>query len=360
MSDHWRRLFSDCVAVALITMSVIGCEGHAGDSAGLSAKPSAEQVAELDGPFVSADFVVDRETNSPRLVTCAKDGVIRMFDLRGQQQETWKIDDSIGQVVRFAVSSQADAYAAMADSGVVVFGRFSRANTVARGTAKSQYLRLAFSNDGKLVAAFSTSEGQVWSCDDWTERLAVTSEKGTAESIKEALAFLKEGDQVRIATAGFQSTAIEVLSVPSGNLDRTLQGDERLDRKFEDLASTPDSKYLIAATIASDRLAVFDVASGKVVARPPAFSTGIGNRLAISADGKTVACSHYLRSSRSRPSFRVFRVDGWIEIGRFEAEHDAEEIKKLRVSNLAIDSTGATVATLHEGGQIRIWKLPSK
>ncbi|TXT39714.1 MAG: hypothetical protein FD138_4 [Planctomycetota bacterium] len=362
MPARWKGKFSGCVVAALVWMCALGCQGHAQDSAGENANLIGEQVAELDGPFVSADFVVNRETNDSCLVTCSKDGVIRTFDLKGREQEQWKIDDPIGQVFLFTASSPADAYAAIGDNGVVVFGRLSRAETIARGTSKVRYMHLKFSIDGKWVAAFSEGAGQVWSSDDWTECPAFTQEKGVSDSLKEALAFLKEGDQTRIATAGFQSNAIEVRSVPSGNLDRTLDGDERQDRRFEDLASTPDSRYVVAVKTGSEGLAVFDVASGKIVARPRAFPTGIGNRLAISGNGKTLVCSQFLHSSRSRTGFRVYQIDGWMEMGRVEVKDDVEEseFKKLRVCNLAIDSTGTIVATLHESGQIRLWKLPSK
>lgn len=60
----------------LMQLGLVVLHGRTNDSAGANAKLAAEQVAKLGGPIVSADFVVDRETNSPRLVTCAKDGVI--------------------------------------------------------------------------------------------------------------------------------------------------------------------------------------------------------------------------------------------------------------------------------------------
>ncbi len=316
----------------------------------------------LNGPFISADFVRHDAPKKAELFACDEEGVVKVFDLAGKVSRQWQVGGGLRQVLRFKASSRADAYVAMGAEGELVFGSLSAPGKVRRGNGLAIYNRFLFSQDGTWLAAFDVGGVQVWRTVDWSECSMIhdtAKERGDQTVL---LAFIKNGDGDFFATTGFPTPVIKTWSLPNGERSREFSGDEDLDSHFMDIATSPDSRWIVGVGTWSDRLVVWDINSGKVVARPKAFKTGVGNRLTFSGDGKFLVCTKALHGSMSRTGFRVYRVSGWEELHHFVVSDDVPqgEWEKLEIEDITVDSTGSNAATLHDDGRIRLWTIPSK
>lgn len=325
-----------------------------------AADPVATDVKRLDGNVISIDFINRGKDKPSELVACDKDGLVKVYDVVGKELRRWRVGGGL-----IAISSEADAYAVVTSPGRLFFGRLSTPEKLTRVGPDGDYSQVRFSRDGKWVAAPGISLVQIWQTAGWVE---CRHENWSGDHVHERLAFIDDGGESSFVTAGYGTTGeIERWSLPGGEKLQDYRGDPEVDRKFIDLVTSPDSRWLVGVTCASDNLVVWDVRSGEIVARPNASAKKygcLGHQLAFSGDGKILVSSHrhYLAG------FRLFQVDGWKELGHFGSKEtvntpvsakEAAEFEKLGVYDVAVDFTGSNVATRHGDGHVRLWNVTS-
>lgn len=346
-------------------------------SRGILAQETTDSIISLDGKFVAVEFIWNGTSKKPEVLACDTDGFVKVLNVTGSEQRRWKVGGGLAQIALFKASSQADAYAVMGTQGELFFGKLAAPEKVTR--VYGGYDRLQFSHDGMWVASFASSVVQVWRTSDWSECLDFREldQEGNytgknRNNKKEMVAFFAKSDAHFLAASGFTNTVVSTWSLPAATKVVDFEGDEGLDRNFIDIATSPDSRWLVAVTTKSNRLVIWDIASRKIVARPIAFPTGVGNRLAFSGDGKILVCSQCLHSIGSRTGFRVYRVNNWDESRRFVVNKDAQldngrvseklvkEWDDLAITNLSVDFTGSNIATVHGDKCVRLWSIPPK
>ena len=307
----------------------------------------------LLGSHVAVGFQGKSLTDNDSLVTCDKTGTVRFFDSKLVELRQFKISGAHG-IICFTACREAQQFAAIEPNGALRVGNLRDGTTLKVLKTKCIYERLLFSHGGDWLAAFPGGLGQVWSTSDWSESINVERVGDEAGSLNESIAFLKHSTKHTFAGVNFGNPCVRIYNLRSGDHVRSLSCDPAVDRKFMDVCSTPDSKYLIGVGAGANRLVVWDVLSGDVVARPEAFLTGVGNRLAVSEDGKSMVCSDALGAA-----FKLYRVSDWSVIGRYvvKGSTSAADREKAAIINLAVNHSGTSVATLHGDRQVRLWEI---
>jgi WD40 repeat protein len=321
-----------------------------------AAEPIPTDDIRIKGDFVSVTFMHFAKNKPSELVVCDKAGQVSVFDNAGKVQRRWRVGGALSRVALFAISREADAYAVLTLRNELVVGRLSTPEKVKHISSEAAWSQICFSQDGKWLATSGNSLVKIWQSPSWVE---MRHETWAGPQIHEWLAFTDDADAPSFVTAGYQTTGeIGKWSLVGGDKLRDYRGDPEVDRKFVDLATSPDSRWLVGVSCGSDKLVVWDVGSGELVARPDAFSnqTGcLGNKLAFSGDGRILACSH-----RNYPTgFKLYRVDGWKELGHFVIKDtvDPHDYEKWGVFDVAVDFTGSMVATRHGDGHVRLWNV---
>ncbi len=343
--------YSSC----LILGSVVGWVGWVGSLR--AGDPIVTEPRRLAGKSYFVGFTHRGEKESSELVVCENErfneGLVKVYDIEGQEQRRWRVGGGLPDAGLVRLSSAADLYVGT-QQGALLFGRLSTPKKFIAVDFDGFNTEVHLSQDGAWLATSGYERVQFWRTADGSE---CHHPKWSGQHIYELTAFIKQGKESSFVTAGFATRgAIGRWSLPGGEKIRDYLGDENMDRKFVDIATSPDSRWLVGVCC-SKKLVVWNIDTGEIVARPDAFSKQgggcLGQRLAFSGDGKILVCS-----LREYPTgIKLYRVDGWKELGHFILADRVEW--GMGINKIAVDFTGSTVATLDGKGDVQLWNVAS-
>lgn len=316
---------------------------------------ASESPRQIPGRFVSVTFVPGN-SGRDHLVTCDSDGTIREFDEHFAQLTSRKIP-GVKEVIRFALSKSNDLFCAHTKDGEVVVGTYSSARVTARASVPFLYNRLFFSENGGLLVLYDGVEARIWKTSGLAELSLPAYFQQERNKVGLAIGIIEREDDHLIVTANFIDEILPVCDLLSHTSQEPFVGTER-DKRYVDLLVTSDSTHVVGLNTAS--MIVWETATRRIVARPQTFDTGIGNRLAISGDGKILVCSKALHSRRSPTAVKVYDTSKWREIAHFsfpiiDKKYDEEG---EQIISPVVSKNGDRIATLHANGEVYVWVVP--
>lgn len=310
----------------------------------------------LEGNFISVGFV--RRNAQDRILACNGTGRIQSFDQNLSEIHSQEISQK-GKPVRFFVSEANDRFVMMNSTGELTIGKLSSGTVTRNEKSKFVFDRGAFSRDGKRFVLYPGGVPEIRRVDDWSLCQPLIGFDEMRYQTSAVLGFVERSAGYVMLTGNFIDPQIQVWNLETGASERTLTCEPGLDERFWDLAVSPDARSAVAVSSRVSTLVVWDVSSGKVIARPNAFATGGGNRLVFSGDGSVLVCSQHFHSQRSPSAICAYRTKDWSEIARLVlcGEDSEKPAEKMEIRDLAVSHHGDTAATLHGDGSVRVWSL---
>ena len=339
-------LRASCLWIGFSVVAILGT------ILGVTLRLSNPQTAmEIPGTYVSVGFANDRESK-PRLVTCDKHGVIRFLNSEGLEVSKRQLP-GIKNVLSFSFSVQADVYCVMTAMGEAVFGVFSTGEVRKQFKLDFVYSRLEFSHDGRFAWLSGADPVRIWRVSDLSEvvvpRPFRNNQTGTA------VAVFRQGDSDVLASAKFPDGEVPLYDLESGDRMAPFVSDHPHDNKFIEVISVPNGRLLIGASMVA--ALVWDTETHEQVARLPGFGGGLGSRLAVSGDGRTLVYAAGFQSRNSPPGIRTYRTKDWSQTNAFKltGEPHGDDGEDDYLYAIAVSHDGSLVGSKHGNGTVRLW-----
>lgn len=207
-------------------------------------------------------------------------------------------------------------------------------------TATAQVLKIAFSPDGKTIAAASEDKG-VHLIDVATGSAVKVLQGHTGSVI--SVSFSPDGKLIASGGGYGDDTTVRLWDAATGNLIKTFQDGSEGEDDF--IAFSPDGKTLVDA--AGTQILRWDVASGKPLASLKAGSNFYASSVAFSPDGKMLAAT-----SNTEQAIQLWTV----ATGKLQATlKGAANLE--RISSVAFSPDGNTLASALDDYTVRLWDV---
>lgn len=219
--------------------------------------------------------------------------------------------------------------------------------------------RAAFSADDRMLATLSAGRVQLWQVSPFKrmgEGIAVKLDGSIVE-----LAFSPKGGYLALAAgnrAWIWAVQKNAQGEPSG-LTKLLTGQGQDDERVNDIEFSPDDGYLAVAG-ASGRINIITpratVLLFNITKRARHSTPAAAERVTFSGDGRLVA------SSLRDKTVRIWRLEGWTEIGRLapatpDQPSAADDVHELAFLNRGGSTNVYRLVTADAAGAVRLWEV---
>jgi WD40 repeat protein len=190
-----------------------------------------------------------------RVITCSKDGLLRLWDLDSDTQigNDWRDGGEHARIRSIALSPNGKIVASGSNSGIVRLWDVEIGNVIAKWTGHTDYVcSVCWSPNGERVVSGSwDGTARVWSVE---ARHSIPYLALLKTGHDRVFAVVYSPDGSKIATGGYNENAVKIWDTKSGELLFTVGR----GHVVWSLAWTSDGKKLISVSAATRSIGIFD------------------------------------------------------------------------------------------------------